>query len=108
MDIQVPRIDGRTRIGDIPHPIIDGDSGKKVGFLECRQGMTTHNRRYHSRSISLFDNKIRASFETHAECVAFAKGIEAAINQIIAPKDQPKDHPSIKGYYEFTVVQPTL
>ena len=85
MDIQVPRIDGRTRIGDIPHPIIDRDSGKKIGLLECRQGMTTNNRRYHSRTISLFDDKLRGSFETHAECVAFAKGIEAAINQIIAP-----------------------
>jgi hypothetical protein len=107
MDIQVPRIDGRTRIGDMPHPIIDRDSGKRIGTLECRQGMWSPNRRYHSRTISLFDNKFRASFETHAECVAFAKGVEAAINQIIAPKDRPNDHPSTKGYYEFTIVQPS-
>jgi hypothetical protein len=103
MDIQVPRIDGRTRIGQLFHSIVDRDTGKEVGTLECRQGMTLSNRRYHSRTISLFDGKYLGSFETHAECVAFAKGVEAVINQMI----EPKDHPPMKGYYDFTVVQPS-
>jgi hypothetical protein len=110
MNIKVPRIDGRTRIGDIPHPIIDLDTGQRVGTIECRQGTTTSTfddhsrtfRRYHSRTISLIDDKYRGSFETHAECVAFAKGVEAVINQAIAPKD----HPRPKGYEEFTLVMP--
>jgi hypothetical protein len=107
MDIHVPRIDGRTRMGDMRHPIIDHETGQRIGTLECRQGTWTNNKRYHSRTIYLFDDKIRGSFETHAECVAFAKGIEVAINQIIGPKDQLKSHPAFKGYYEFTRVEPS-
>jgi hypothetical protein len=103
MDIHVPHIDGRTRIAGTRHPIIDRDSGKRVGILECRQGMTALNRRYPSRTVSLFDNKYQGSFETHAECVAFAKGVEAVINQTVEPKDRPPP----KGYIEFTVVQPS-
>lgn len=61
-----------TRIGQLFHSVVDRDTGKKVGTLECRQGMTLSNRRYHSRTISLFDGKYLGSFETHAECVAFA------------------------------------
>jgi hypothetical protein len=104
MDIQIPRIDGRTRIGSLVHHIIDRDTGKKIGTLECRQGSWQNDsrtyRRYHSRTISLIDDKCRGSFETHAECVAFAKGVEAVINQRVAPKD----HPRPKGYDEFTVM----
>ena len=99
--------DGRTRIGSLVQYVIDLDTGKKIGTLECGQGSWSCNKRFLSRRISLFDDKLRGNFETHAECVAFAKGIEAAINQIIAPKDQPKDHPYMKGYYEFTVVPPS-
>jgi hypothetical protein len=104
MDIKVPRIDGRTRFADGPHQIIDVDSGKTVGNLECRQGMTLGNRRYMSRTLSLFDGKYRGSFETHAECVAFAKGVEAVIKQMVAPKDAPPP----KAYYDFAVVQPSV
>jgi hypothetical protein len=79
MNIQVPRLDGRTRLGGIPHPIIDGDTGKRIGTLECHQGSwggsSPTYRRYHSRTISFIDGKYRGSFETHAECVAFAKGV---------------------------------
>jgi len=112
MDILVPRLDGRTRRGSLPHPIIDRETGKEVGTLECRQGMTSNNlhdhgrtiTRFHSRTISLIDGKYRGSFETHAECVAFAKGVEAVINRTLAPKD----HPQPKGYEVWTVVEPSV
>ncbi|VIO71259.1 hypothetical protein [Bradyrhizobium ivorense] len=107
MDIQVPRIDGRTRMGDIPHSIIDGDTGNEIGTIVCGQGTWLTNKRFHSRTISLFNGKFRGSFETHAECVAFAKGVEAAINQMMGATERSKDHPSAKGYYEFRHVEPS-
>jgi hypothetical protein len=110
MDIQVPKIDGRTRKGGYTHPIIDGDTGKVIGTLRCHEGSwgggAPNYKRYHSRTISLIDDKYRRSFETHDECVAFAKGVEAVINRLAAPKNQPLNHPSAKGYTVFTVVEP--
>jgi hypothetical protein len=100
MNIQVPHIDGRTRRAEFRQAIVDLDSGKDVGILECRQGSAGHSRRYPSRVISLFDGKYREAFESHAECVAFAKGVEAVINQATAPKDQPP----APTYYDFTRV----
>jgi hypothetical protein len=78
--------------------ITDEDTGQVVGFLANRQGMYTSNRRYLSRQVSLMDGKYNGYFETHDECVAYLQGIEDAINQIAASKDQTEP----RHYYEFT------
>jgi len=79
MDIQVPRVDGRAR-KSLVHDVIDRDSGQRVGTLECGYGTRLPNMRQPGRTISLFGGRHRGCFETHAECVAFAKGVESVIN----------------------------
>ena len=79
MDIQVPKVDGRARKGFV-HDIIDGDTGERIGTLECGCGMRLPNMRQPGRTISLFGGRHCGCFETHAECVAFARGVESVIN----------------------------
>ena len=79
MDIQVPRVDGRARKGSV-HDVIDRDTGQRVGSLECGYGTRLPNMRQPGRTISLFGGMHRGCFETHDECVAFAKGVESVIN----------------------------
>lgn len=57
-------------------PIIDQDSGRMVGTLYEE---TKPAKRY----ISLFGGKYCAEFKTPAECQAFAKGVEAVINNLM-------------------------
>lgn len=79
MDIQVPKVDGRTRKGFV-HDVIDGATGRRIGTLECGYGTRLPNMRQPGRIISLFGGRHRGCFESHAECVAFAKGVESVIN----------------------------
>jgi hypothetical protein len=79
MDIQVPKVDARTRTGSV-HAVIDRDTGQPIGTLECGYGTRLPNMRQPGRKITLFGGRHRGCFETHAECVAFAKGVESAIN----------------------------
>ena len=78
MDIQVPKVDGRTRKGFVD--VIDRDTGQRIGTLEFGYGTRLPNMRQPGRTISLFGGRHRGCFETHAECVAFAKGVESVIN----------------------------
>lgn len=67
--------------------IIDKDTGKKVGFVEAERSPA-------KRRISLFGGKYRATFNSnvsHLECDAFAKGVEAVMNHMVAADEEQKD-----------------
>ena len=89
MRLQVPKVDARTRMGGRlkdRHSVIDFDTGKEVGYLLTALGNP------HSgtprRLISLFDGKYCAWVDTHEECWAFAKGVEAVLNHITSTGEQ--------------------
>jgi hypothetical protein len=43
MDIQVPKVDGRTRTGGLVQHVIDRDTGQQIGTLEYGSGMELRN-----------------------------------------------------------------
>lgn len=88
MKLKVPRVDGRTVLAGGSDGVIDLDSGKSIGYIATRQGVTLSEKRYPSRNISLFDWKCHGSVETHEECVAFAQGVEAVLNHMVFVKDK--------------------
>jgi hypothetical protein len=61
--------------------VIDEDTGKEVGFVEATRSPI-------ERRISLFGGKYQGDFETHEECKAFAKGVEAVLNHAVEVPDQ--------------------
>ena len=64
--------------------VVDQESGKIVGFVDAERSPAT-------RHISLFDGKYQAEFSSPRsiyECDAFAKGVEAVLNHMIASNDQ--------------------
>lgn len=79
MRLQVPKVDGRTTYGKHVHYVKDLDSGNVVGTVDI--GSVSPDL---CRSINLFDNKYRGEFESHEECMAFAKGVEAVLNHMVA------------------------
>jgi hypothetical protein len=88
MRLKVPKIEGHSLMAGGRDDIVDLDSGRTVGFIRTRQGPGT--RCCPSRDISLY-GKYKGSFETHNECVAFAKGVEAVLNHMVSPADKPSD-----------------
>jgi hypothetical protein len=88
MKLQVPKVDGRTRMGGCRHKVIDLDTGKAVGWIEGHEGAFIGNTRYPSWRISLFDGKYKSGFEKHDECVAFAEGVEAVLNHMVSSDHQ--------------------
>ncbi|HEV7877717.1 hypothetical protein [Bradyrhizobium sp.] len=74
MKIEIPLVDLRSQhSGSVP--ISDADTGKDIGALRYgRQG---------GRTVSLFDGKYQRTFDTHEECCAFAKGVEAVLNHMV-------------------------
>jgi hypothetical protein len=42
---------------------------------------------YRTRTPQPFDSKCTSSFNTHAECSAFANGVEAVLNHVLKAKD---------------------
>ncbi len=68
-------------------PVIDEETNKAAGQVIFSQ--------YQGRSIYLFDEKYKGKFGTHAECVAFAKGVEAVLNHMISGMElRPTDSPA--------------
>ena len=83
MKIRVPVIDGRSfdAINLGPHNVIDEETGKAIGTIEGHRGSMGIDR---SRwAICLF-GKYNGYFERRDECVAFAEGVEAVINQVVS------------------------
>jgi hypothetical protein len=62
-------------------PVIDEDTGKTVGFVKAERSPIT-------RHISLFGGKYQGDFTDHEECVAFAKGVEAVLNHMLAADEE--------------------
>jgi hypothetical protein len=67
--------------------VIDEDTGKTVGFVDAERSPAT-------RHISLFGGKYQATFSSNAsiaECNAFAKGVEAVLNHMVAADEKQGD-----------------
>lgn len=62
---------------------IDIDTGKQIGHINIHQGDWVGGRRSHTRSVSMFDGKYQADFDSHEECCAFADGVMAVINHVV-------------------------
>jgi hypothetical protein len=74
-------MDARRR-GEHHAEVVDAEQGTIVGYVSSRKGSWIRGKRNAGRIISLFDKKYIGRFETHEECLAFAKGVEAAINDL--------------------------
>jgi hypothetical protein len=69
--------------GDVtfePTDVTD-ETGKKVGFVEASRSPA-------SRHISLFAGKYQGEFRSREECDAFAKGVEAVLNHMMATEEK--------------------
>jgi hypothetical protein len=65
--------------------VLDEVIGKCIGTVSIDRAPS--HRSYPTRTIQLFDSKYTSSFNTHAECVAFVKGVEAVLNHMLKAKD---------------------
>jgi len=61
--------------------VIDQDTGKKVGFVVAERSPR-------ARHISLFGGKYQGDFESREECDAFARGVEAVLNHMVAADEE--------------------
>jgi hypothetical protein len=86
VELQIPVIDARTRIGRANHPIIDRVSGKFVGRIQGRLGSGLDT--FPPWVISLFDGKYSGGFDRREECVAFAKGVESVLNHLTSISEE--------------------
>ena len=78
MKIEIPVVDLRHQtLGG--RAIIDSETGKTIGQFSYghQQG----------RTVSLFDGKYQGTFDTHEQCWAFAKGVEAVLNHMMLIKE---------------------
>ncbi len=77
MRFEIPKVDLRDQMAG-GEAITDLDTGKTVGmFFYGHQS---------GRRVKLFDGKYYGEFDSHAECCAFAKGVEAVLNHMVALK----------------------
>ena len=67
--------------------ISDEVTGKCVGTVSIGQAASIRHKRYPARTIRLFDSEQISKFNTHMECVAFVKGVEAVLNYMLEAKD---------------------
>jgi len=67
--------------------ISDEVTGKHVGIVSIERTSRTGRARYPTRTIRLFNSNNVSSFNTHMECVAFVKGVEAVLNYMLEVKD---------------------
>ena len=87
MRLKVPWIDLRSQLGG-GRGIIDEDTGESVGVLLLHYNGNACN--LSRRSVILFD-RYAGDFDTHEECVAFTKGVEAVLNHMIAPTEKKSE-----------------
>ena len=66
--------------------IIDLDTKAVVGRLDIVKKIFLEPAT--TRLISLFGGKYTGEFDTHEECVAFAKGVESVLNHIVSTDDK--------------------
>lgn len=71
MKIRVPHVDLRSDNGSRP---ITDETGRTIGQILMGKEA--------GRTVVLFGEKYIGSFETQAECDAFAKGVQAVLNHL--------------------------
>ena len=62
------------------YSVFDELTGKSAGTINIDRYI---GKRRVTRTVQLFDRKYSGSFDTHAECVAFVKGVEVVLNHIL-------------------------
>ena len=62
------------------YAIFDEVTGKCVGTVNIERAHRLGQHRYPTRVIRLFDSNSGSNFNTHVECVAFVKSVEALLN----------------------------
>jgi len=72
MNIQIPVVDLRSQTS-CGRPITAADTGEDVGVL--------YYGHQSGRTVSLFDGNYQGTFDTHEQCWAFAKGVEAVLTR---------------------------
>jgi hypothetical protein len=83
MRFNVPEADARKNDGRT-FVVTDLDSGNPAGNITTGKGVSCcmGTVRFYTRRISLL-GKYHGGFDSHAECVAFAKGVEAVLNHMM-------------------------
>lgn len=85
MRLKLERVEGYyTGRTSYQYGVFDELTDKCVGIINIDRYI---GKRRVTRTVELFDRKYRGSFDTHAKCVAFAKGVEAVLNHILKAKD---------------------
>ena len=84
MRLKLERVDAGTGKTSYQYGVFDEVTGRCVGTINIDRSI---GKRRVARTVSLFDKKYSGSFDTHAECVAFVKGVEAVLNHILKVKD---------------------
>jgi len=84
MRLILDRVSGRNTANE--YGICDEVTGKCVGTVSIGQAASIRHKRYPARTIRLFDSEQISKFNTHMECVAFVKGVEAVLNYMLEAK----------------------
>ena len=85
MRLALERVSTRKTASE--YAIFDEVTGKCVGTVNIERAYPHGQQRYPTRVIRLFDSKSINNFNTHVECVAFVKGVEALLNYMLEAKD---------------------
>ena len=85
MRLILERVSGRSTANE--YGICDEITGKCMGTVSIGQAASIRHKRYPARTIRLFDSEHISKFNTHMECVAFVKGVEAVLNYMLESKD---------------------
>jgi hypothetical protein len=85
MRLKLERVDPQyTGKPSYRYGVFDEVTGKCVGSVYVDRFI---GKRRVARTVLLFDKKYSGSFNTHVECVAFVKGVEAVLNHALKAKD---------------------
>jgi hypothetical protein len=90
MHLKFDRVSARGTPNE--YDISDEITGECVGIVSIERASRIGRGRYPTRTIRLFDSKCIGSFNTHVECVAFVKGVEAVLNYIVEAKESVLNH----------------
>ena len=80
MRLKLERSDSHRTPKSNGYVVLDEVTGKSIGTVSIDRAPS--HRSYPTRTIQLFDSKYTSSFNTHSECVAFVKGVEAVLNHM--------------------------
>jgi hypothetical protein len=82
--------------------VFDEVTGKCVGAVAIDRHI---GKRRVFRTVVLFDERYRGSFDTHTECVAFVKGVEAVLNDILKTENATSVRTMLNHVLEVTVYE---